>query len=236
MDQDTFLTTLYVMIDDFCQSQGFHVKHHPGPQASLSCREVVTLAVFGQWAQFPSERTFYHYTLCHLVAAFPTFPDREQFNRQQREVIGLHSFLLLMFICKSITEQALSDGLCFSGITYHVSYMSAISVDGEFRRLLFYKLSSLTFLAIKSKQVTWDKTDFKLSASFKTVEIFSFYSLHSFRYEYSNNISAGLCIVSKRPEVEKKDPVKGIDSSHKMKMRELLHYLIRTQLNICYFQ
>ncbi|MGZ3626809.1 MAG: hypothetical protein ACXVDN_03940, partial [Ktedonobacteraceae bacterium] len=182
-------------------SQGFHEKHHPGPQASLSCREVVTLAVFGQWAQFPSERTFYHYTLCHLVAAFPTFPDREQFNRQQREVIGLHSFLLLMFICKS--------------------------------------------LAIKSKQVTWDKTDFKLSASFKKVEIFSFYSLHSFRHDfytllgslpYSNNISAGLCIVSKWPEVEKKDPVKGIDSSHKMKLRELLHYLIRTQLNICYFQ
>ncbi|MFL5664750.1 MAG: hypothetical protein ACJ8BW_25900 [Ktedonobacteraceae bacterium] len=48
IDQDTFLTTLYVMIDDFCQSHGFDVKHRPGPQASLSCSEVVTLAVFGQ--------------------------------------------------------------------------------------------------------------------------------------------------------------------------------------------
>jgi hypothetical protein len=58
MDQDTFLTTLYVMIDDFCQSQGFAEKHRSGPTASLSCSEVVTLAVFGQWAQFTSERAF----------------------------------------------------------------------------------------------------------------------------------------------------------------------------------
>ena len=49
MDQDTFLTTLYVMIDDFCQSHGLAEKHRPGPAASLSCSGVVTLAVFGQW-------------------------------------------------------------------------------------------------------------------------------------------------------------------------------------------
>ncbi len=59
MDQDTFLTTLYVMIDDFCQSEGFQEKPRPGPPASLCCSEVVTLAVFGKWAQFPSERVFY---------------------------------------------------------------------------------------------------------------------------------------------------------------------------------
>src|SRR5260370_2716924 len=84
MDQDIFLTTLYVMIDDFCQSHGFDEKHHPGPAASLSCSEVVTLAVFGQWAQFPSERAFYRYVLCHLRPAFPTLPDPEQFNPLQR--------------------------------------------------------------------------------------------------------------------------------------------------------
>jgi len=55
VDRDTFLTKLYVMIDDFCQSKGFDEKHRPGPAASLSCSEVVTVAVFGQWAQFPSE-------------------------------------------------------------------------------------------------------------------------------------------------------------------------------------
>ena len=98
MDQDTFLTTLYVMIDDFCQSQGFAEKHRPGPAASLSCSEVVTLAVFGQWAQFPSERAFYRYAVCHLRPAFPTLPEREQFNRlqrQQRDVIVAFSLYLV---------------------------------------------------------------------------------------------------------------------------------------------
>jgi hypothetical protein len=47
------------MIDNFCQSHGFAENHRPGPTASLRCSEVVTLAVVGQWARFPSERAFY---------------------------------------------------------------------------------------------------------------------------------------------------------------------------------
>src|SRR5437588_6596679 len=98
MDQDTFLTTLYVMIDDFCQSKGLHEKHRPGPAASLSCSEVVTLAVFGQWGQFSSERAFYRYALGHLPAAFPSLPQREQFHRlqrQHRDVIVAFSLFLV---------------------------------------------------------------------------------------------------------------------------------------------
>lgn len=86
------------MIDDFCQSAGFNEKHRPGPAASLSCSEVVTLAVFGQWAQFPSERAFYRYALSHLRTAFPTLPECEQFNRlqrQQRDVIVAFSLYLV---------------------------------------------------------------------------------------------------------------------------------------------
>jgi hypothetical protein len=85
VDLDTFLTILYVMVDDFCQSQPLLGRRHPGPQAALSCSEVVTLALFGQWAQFPSERAFYRYAERHLHIAFPTLPDRSQFNRLQRE-------------------------------------------------------------------------------------------------------------------------------------------------------
>ena len=98
MDQDTFLTTLYMMIDDFCQSKSFDEKHRPGPAASLSCSEVVTLAVFGQWARFKSERAFYRYAVRHLRAAFPTLPDREQFNclqRYQRDVLVAFSLSLV---------------------------------------------------------------------------------------------------------------------------------------------
>jgi hypothetical protein len=83
VDMDTFLTTLYVMVDEFCQSQ-VPADSHPGPQASLTRSEVVTLCLFGQWACFPSERAFYRYAQRHMRAAFPTLPHRTQFNRLLR--------------------------------------------------------------------------------------------------------------------------------------------------------
>ena len=47
VDSDTFLTTLYVMIDDFCKE---HLSPEPrgGAPASLTRSEVLTLARFGQ--------------------------------------------------------------------------------------------------------------------------------------------------------------------------------------------
>jgi len=84
IDVDTFITILYVMVDDFCQCQQIGAPNRRGPQAALSCSEVVTLALFGQWTQFSSERAFYRYAESHLRTAFPTLPDRSQFNRLQR--------------------------------------------------------------------------------------------------------------------------------------------------------
>jgi hypothetical protein len=83
LDVDTFLTTWYVMVDDFCQCQ--QPSSRPGPQAALSIAEVVTLALFGQWGEFKSERAFYRYAQHHLKGAFPCLPDRGQFNRQLRD-------------------------------------------------------------------------------------------------------------------------------------------------------
>src|SRR6266516_4563076 len=48
IEVDTFLTTLYVMVDDFCQQYADEPTRHPGPLASLSPSEVITLAIFGQ--------------------------------------------------------------------------------------------------------------------------------------------------------------------------------------------
>jgi len=44
MDIETFLTTLYVIVDDCCKMQLPQKAVHPGPAASLSRSEVVTLA------------------------------------------------------------------------------------------------------------------------------------------------------------------------------------------------
>ena len=99
LDVDTFLTTLYVMVDDFCHS--YSPKTNPGPQASLSESEVITLAIFARWNRFASERDFYRYAEANLREAFPTLPDRSQFNRLVRshieliEAVALHLVTLL---------------------------------------------------------------------------------------------------------------------------------------------
>src|SRR5512143_1579149 len=83
VDSDTFLTTLYVMIDDFCKGH-LTPEPHGGAPASLTQSEVLTLALVGQWQCFLSERGFYRYAQQRLRAAFPTLPDRRQFNRLLR--------------------------------------------------------------------------------------------------------------------------------------------------------
>src|SRR5262244_3749410 len=84
VDVDTFLTTLYVMVDDFGKAF-LPPEQRPGPLATLSRSEVVTLTIFGQWQGFGSERGFYRYAKRHLRAAFPQLPTREQCNRQMRQ-------------------------------------------------------------------------------------------------------------------------------------------------------
>jgi hypothetical protein len=87
LEVDTFLTTLYVIADDFCQSHPPNKR--PGPQPSLSEGEVITLALFARWGRFSSERDFYRYAETRLRGAFPTLPDRSQFNRLVRSHVGL---------------------------------------------------------------------------------------------------------------------------------------------------
>jgi hypothetical protein len=87
-DADTFLTALYVAVDDFGKAHLPPAPPHPGPAAALSRSEVLTLAIFGQWQGFGSERGFYRYARRHLRGAFPALPAREQLNRQLRRHHG----------------------------------------------------------------------------------------------------------------------------------------------------
>jgi hypothetical protein len=78
VDVDTFLTTLYVTVDEFCHSHP--PRRRPGSQASLSESEIITLTIFARWSRFASERDFYRYAQTNLLDAFPTLPSRSQFN------------------------------------------------------------------------------------------------------------------------------------------------------------
>lgn len=86
LDADTFLTALYVIADDKARPQE---RRRPGPDASLSPSEVLTLAVFARFSRFASERDFYRYAYARLRQAFPTLPDRSQLNRLVRSHAGL---------------------------------------------------------------------------------------------------------------------------------------------------
>lgn len=96
LDVDTFLTTLYVMVDDFYHSHSStsSTPKKPGPQASLCASEVITLAIFARWGRFSSERDFYRYARTCLCNAFPTLPDRSQFNR----LVRYHTELIEAFV------------------------------------------------------------------------------------------------------------------------------------------
>ena len=112
VDVDTFLTTLYVMVDDFCKTS-LPPEPHPGPQAALSQSEVVTLALFGQGQGFGSERGFYRYAQCHLRAAFPSLPTREQYNRQVRQqhaaLVAFFLYLVRLLGAQHCTYEALDS-------------------------------------------------------------------------------------------------------------------------------
>ncbi len=103
VDVDTFLTTLYVIVDDFCHSQP--PKRRPGPKASLSRSEVLTLAVFARWSRFASERDFYRYAHTQLLDAFPTLPDRSQFNRLVRSHANLIEAFVLHLVALVQTPE-----------------------------------------------------------------------------------------------------------------------------------
>jgi hypothetical protein len=83
MSMDAFLTTLYVMVDDFCKTF-LPVECRPGPKPSLCRSEAVTLAIFSQWARFRSETDFYRFARTNLRTAFPRLPDKSQLNRLMR--------------------------------------------------------------------------------------------------------------------------------------------------------
>ncbi len=123
LDVDTFLTALYVIVDDFCQSHCPR-QRRPGPEPSLSEGEVIALSIFARWSRFASERDFYRYAEGHLRGAFPTLPERSQFNR------------LVRFHADTIEEIALHLGQIVEGdqFPYQALDASAMPVRDAKRR------------------------------------------------------------------------------------------------------
>jgi hypothetical protein len=111
LDQDTFLTTLYVTIDDFCKEKLDVEEKTTGPKQTLSRSEVICLALFGQWARFRSERDFWRFANAKLGHLFPKLPHLSQFNRAQsryiQEIIALSHHLVKVLDAKNCPFEAI---------------------------------------------------------------------------------------------------------------------------------
>jgi hypothetical protein len=97
LDLETFLTALYVIVDDVYQP---HIRPQMpvcgGPSALMSDSEGLCLGLAAQWRSgvpWKSERGIMRYVRKHLRPLFPTLLTRSAFNRRLRRLWG--AFILI---------------------------------------------------------------------------------------------------------------------------------------------
>lgn len=85
VELDTFLTVLYVLVDDLYQRscRPLH-SPKPGPQPKLCDSEVLTLTLAQHLLGFDAERAFLNFASGNLRHLFPRLLDQSQFNRRVR--------------------------------------------------------------------------------------------------------------------------------------------------------
>ena len=105
MDLDSFLVSLYVLVDDWWQEHHTPAIRKPGRPALLSESEVLTLAILSQWPRFRSERDFWRFAWAYLRPYFPKLCSQSQFNRRARalepEMCALQRDLAKTLACES---------------------------------------------------------------------------------------------------------------------------------------
>ncbi len=110
MDLDSFLVSLYVLIDDWWRDDHARAPRRPGRPALLADSEVLTLAILSQWPRFRSERDFWRFADAHLRGYFPDLCSQGQLNRRIR---ALEPELRAL-------QQALAGDLCDPSAVYRV--------------------------------------------------------------------------------------------------------------------
>ena len=110
LDLDSFLVSLYVLVDDWWKLKHSSEPPRAGRPALLTDPEVITLAILAQWPRFRSERDFWRFAQAHLRPYFPNLCSQSQFNRRVRSVEPeLRDF-----------QRAVARTLCGVSEVYHV--------------------------------------------------------------------------------------------------------------------
>lgn len=87
LDLDTFLTTVYCVVDDLYRELcGPSLAGRPGAKGKLSDSEVLTLAALAQWHAHRCERCFLRHAGQAWRAYFPRLTSQSAFNRRVRNL------------------------------------------------------------------------------------------------------------------------------------------------------
>jgi hypothetical protein len=105
MDLDSFLVSLYVLVDDWWKLQRSPEPPKIGRPALLTDSELLTLAILAQWPRFRSERDFWRFASSHLRSYFPNLCSQSQFNRRVRSLEPQLRALQLAF-ARGLTEPS----------------------------------------------------------------------------------------------------------------------------------
>jgi hypothetical protein len=106
VDLDSFLVSLYVLVDDWWQASHSSAPRRPARPALLADSEVLTLAVLAQWPRFRSERDFWRFASAHLRGHFPNLCSQGQFNRRVRALEPEMRALQRAFAGGELTEPS----------------------------------------------------------------------------------------------------------------------------------
>lgn len=114
MDLDTFLTTLYVRVDDWYKAEiADQIGRRKGPAPRMSDSEVLTVALAGQWrghVPWGSERGVVRYMQQHGRGWFPDMLGPSRFNQRVRDLWAV--FIRL--------QQAVADWLGTAADLYEI--------------------------------------------------------------------------------------------------------------------
>src|SRR5258708_13590399 len=114
MDMNTFLTTLYVYVDDWYKAEiPDTIARRRGPDGQLSDSEVLTLALVGQWrwgVPWQSERGMVRYMQGEGRQWFPGMLGRSRYNERARCL-----WVVLIKLQQGLAEQLGSRTALYEG-------------------------------------------------------------------------------------------------------------------------
>ena len=90
IDVPTLLTIIFVLVDDWYQHYGHHLKPTlPGSKPTFSESEMLTLLLAMDYFPYPGEEQFLGFIRANYLSLFPQLLDQSQFNRRACRLEGM---------------------------------------------------------------------------------------------------------------------------------------------------